>query len=71
MTKVHRSEFLKEVKVHFPEIRQEINQQDGLLGFEIDCFRRFTQTLIDAGNRERVLRHINWLNGLIRTEIRH
>jgi hypothetical protein len=56
MTKVHRSEFLEELKTNFPEITQEINKQDGLLGFEIDCFRLFTQMLIDSGDRERLLK---------------
>lgn len=47
MSKLHRSEFLKEVKHHFPEIRDKINREQGLLSFEIDVFITFVQNQID------------------------
>jgi hypothetical protein len=47
MNKAHRSEFLKEVKHKFPLIKENINQQEGLLSFEIDVFIKYIQTLIN------------------------
>ena len=48
MNKLHRSEFLKEVKKHFPEIREDINKEEGLLSFEIDIFIKHVQNQIDS-----------------------
>jgi len=52
--KLGRSEFLKEVKDAFPEIRGEINAEEGLLHFEMNVFYRYTQKLINEGSVERV-----------------
>lgn len=47
MSKLHRSEFLKEVKHNFPETTENINKEEGLLSFEIDVFIKFVQSQID------------------------
>ncbi|TAL30609.1 MAG: hypothetical protein EPN97_12400 [Alphaproteobacteria bacterium] len=54
MTKVHRSEFLKQLKATFPAVELEINKEQGLLHFEMAVFRRLVQQLIDSGDREQV-----------------
>ncbi len=47
MSKLHRSDFLKEVKGNFPEIIENINKEEGLLSFELDIFVKFVQCQID------------------------
>ena len=47
MNKLHRSEFLKEMKNLFPEIREDINKEEGLLSFEIDVLVKHIQKQID------------------------
>ena len=47
MNKSHRSEFLKTVKKRFPELKELINQEDGLLSFELAVFIKFIQNKID------------------------
>jgi hypothetical protein len=53
MSNLHRSEFLKEVKNFFPEVTDKINQQDGLLSFEVDVFVKFVQNQIDSNSLEQ------------------
>jgi hypothetical protein len=48
---MHRSEFLKELKETFPELRDAINQHNGLLAFEIGEFTSFTNQAI--GDQEK------------------
>lgn len=52
--KLDRSKFLREVKEHFPEIKEDINAEQGLLHLEVSVFYLFTQKLINEGNVERV-----------------
>lgn len=47
--RLHRSQFIDELKEVFPELRRDINSEMGQLVFEIDIFRRFTQAKIDCG----------------------
>ena len=54
MNKLHRSIFLKEVKQLFPAIRDELNQQCGLLHLEMQVFYRSVQDLIDNGERNKL-----------------
>ena len=53
---VHRSVLLKELKEEFPELRERLNQCEGLLHVEVSEFRAFTQESIDSRNRRGVER---------------
>jgi len=52
MNKLHRSLFLTELKTAFPQLRSDLNQEQGLLHLETDVFMRFVQTLIDSGDKD-------------------
>lgn len=54
MQKLHRSDFLKEVKSAFLQLTHEINQQLGLLNLEVHTFTRFVQSLIDEGDKDNL-----------------
>jgi hypothetical protein len=54
MNKAHRSEFLSEVKKLFPEIKEDINKQQGLLSFEIDIFIKHVQAKIDSNEPDAI-----------------
>jgi hypothetical protein len=56
MNNTHRSVFIKEVKEAFPELRDKINKQYGLLNFEMHAFLDFVQEQINVGNRENVIK---------------
>jgi hypothetical protein len=56
MKKLHRAQFLAELKAAFPEFRDELNSEHGLLHLETAVFRRIAQQAIDEHN-ESVLRH--------------
>lgn len=56
MGKLHRSEFLAELKAAFPSIREELNTEYGLLHLETAVFRRFTQHAIDNQDKDVVVR---------------
>ena len=51
---MHRSEFIKAVKEQFPELREPINQQQGLLWFEVQQFRFHTMQAIRDGDTEKL-----------------
>ena len=53
MSKLHRSEFLKEVKSNFPETTENINKEEGLLSFELDVFIKFVQRQIDLNETSK------------------
>lgn len=53
---MHRSEFLKIVKEAFPELRNIINAEEGLLHFEMDVFRRYAQKAIFDGDKDAFVR---------------
>jgi hypothetical protein len=53
---MHRSEFLKLLKDAFPELVGSLNQQQGLLHFEMGQFRKFTQVAIAANDHSRLQR---------------
>ncbi len=55
MDKLHRSQFLKELRTAFPRLRNDLNQEDGLLHLEIGVFMRFVQTLIDTGDQDALV----------------
>lgn len=46
-----RSSFLKRLKTEFPQLRETVNQEQGLLHFEVNVFRQFTQRAIYAGEQ--------------------
>jgi hypothetical protein len=54
--RLHRSEFLRELKQAFPELAADVNQEGGLLHLEVAVFRRHTQAAIDAGDGAAVSR---------------
>jgi hypothetical protein len=56
MGKLHRSEFLAELKAAFPSIRDDLNAGYGLLHLETAVFRRFTQQAIDNQEKDVVAR---------------
>ena len=49
---MHRSEFLKLIKEALPELRDEINRQEGLLHFEVGVLRKRAQRAIYDGDRD-------------------
>jgi hypothetical protein len=55
MTALHRSDFLKEAKGLFPELRDPLNRQYGLLHLEMHAFCDFVQQRIDSGDKSRVI----------------
>jgi len=56
MKKLHRSDFLKELKETFPSIRDDVSQQYGLLHLEMHSFCYFTRAAIDKGEKNDVIR---------------
>jgi len=54
MTRLHRSEFLREAKALFPSLRPALNREYGLLHLEMHAFCDFVQGAIDAGDRQTV-----------------
>jgi hypothetical protein len=52
MAKRDRSQFLRDLKVAFPQITAQLNAERGLLHFEVEVFRRFTQRAIFDGERD-------------------
>jgi hypothetical protein len=53
---MHRSDFLKQLKTTFPELIEPVNQQNGLLHFEMREFRLFTQRAIYANDIDTLKR---------------
>ena len=51
---MHRSEFLKELRISFPELTKSINKQKGILSLEIDEFRKFTNYAVGAKDKNTV-----------------
>jgi len=49
-----RSTLLRELKENFPELAPLINAEQGLLVFEVGAFYKYTQSLINDGNVEKV-----------------
>ena len=49
---MHRSEFLRLVKDALPELRDAINEQQGLLHFEVGVLRKRAQRAIYDGDRD-------------------
>ena len=54
MEALHRSIFLKELKEAFPQLRDAINAQYGLLHLEVHVFTDFVQHAISDGDKETV-----------------
>jgi hypothetical protein len=52
--KIDRSEFLRRLKSYFPNLRSDLNQQQGLLHFEVSEFRKYTNNLVREGNKDKV-----------------
>jgi hypothetical protein len=56
VTGLHRSVFLKELKETFPQLKDAINSEHGLLHLEMHVFRDFAQGAIRLGNAKEVRR---------------
>jgi len=54
MKALHRSILLKELKETFPQLRDAINAQQGLLHLEVHVFADFVQHAIADGDKETV-----------------
>ena len=52
MSKLHRSQFIKEIKRKWPHLAAAINAEHGLLHLEMAVVRKFAQDLISSGDRE-------------------
>ena len=52
MNRIHRSIFLKELKEAYPDLKQELNTQDGLFSFEVNVFLEYIQNYIDREDIE-------------------
>ena len=52
MTKLDRSQLLRELKAAFPELTAQLNAQQGLPHLEVDALRRFAQRAIFEGERD-------------------
>ena len=50
MEELHRSIFLKELKIAFPQLKDDINTQYGLLHLEMHVFADFAQRCITGGD---------------------
>ena len=49
-----RSEFLRRLKEHFPELKPVVNKQEGLLHFEMEAFGNYAQRAIYDGDKQRL-----------------
>ena len=56
MSKLHRSQFIKDIKEAWPHLAPLINAEDGQLHLEMAVVRRFAQELIDGGDRDALAR---------------
>ena len=54
--KLHRSNFIKELKLFFPELTKQINSDYGLIHLEMISFRDFIQSKIDCGDRKIIIK---------------
>ena len=52
MNKSHRAELIKTVKERYPELVERINQEEGLLSFDLAVFIKFIQRKIDASEEQ-------------------
>ncbi len=52
--RAHRSQLIAAIKEKFPELREAINQERGLLTYEMKVFMQFVQTQIDLGQQLKV-----------------
>ncbi|GAB1266725.1 hypothetical protein NBRC116492_35350 [Aurantivibrio infirmus] len=59
---IDRSQFLKELKGRYPEIKDELNSQEGLITFEVSVFLQLVQRNIDDGNRDGFQQSIELVN---------
>tara|TARA_R110002167_G_scaffold354267_2_gene567864 strand:- start:31 stop:381 length:351 start_codon:yes stop_codon:yes gene_type:complete len=51
---IDRSTLIKELKEKFPDLRADINQEQGMLHFEVAVFYKYTQSQINIGEVDTV-----------------
>ncbi len=56
MARLHRSDFLASTKAAFPELRDRLNQEHGLLHMEMHVFRAFIQDAIESQDHATVIK---------------
>ena len=57
---------MKELKEAFPQLRNELNQEYGFLHLEIHAFTRFVQGLIDAGEKDTLVKALQIADRFLR-----
>lgn len=66
MSHFHHSEFLRELKRLFPELRAQLNQQYGLLHLEMHEFEHFVNSRITDGDRDAVLKAFQLVDRMLK-----
>ncbi len=59
---MHRSDYLKQLKLLFPSLRNEINQEYGLLHGEMTVFHNHVKDLIKRDKRDEVGKAFTFAN---------
>jgi hypothetical protein len=62
-----RSAFLREAKALFPALRDDLNQQYGLINLEMHAFREFVQGLIDKRDESATLQAFQFADRIANT----
>jgi hypothetical protein len=66
MSSFHRSDFLKEAKLLFPELRDELNRQYGLLHLEMHVFGDFVKRKIDDEDKDVVIKAFQFTERMLK-----
>jgi len=69
MTKKTKAEFIEALVTKFPEIKDEVLDEDydNLVSLQVGCFRRYTQKAIDANDRPTTLKCFQFADNCIDT----
>jgi hypothetical protein len=67
MTKKTKAEFIEALVTKFPEIKDEVLDEDydNLVSLQVGCFRRYTQKAIDANDRPTTLKCFHFADNCI------
>jgi len=64
--RLHRTEFIADLKEAFPELQEKINREAGLLHLEMSAFTRFVQNRINAGDKDALGRALKLADHYVR-----
>ena len=67
MSSLDRSAFLREAKALFPALREDLNQQYGLLHLEMHAFCDFVQGLVDRHDETGTLKAFQFAERIAKT----